>query len=183
MSVIQIPGGTATLRDQLVSERHFELIEVASTTAAPAVSKLQAARGEGFDELPEEEQQALMMSVQLTFDEALSLKTMQKAAIVAFVEHWSRGPLPTMETVSDLPRDVFRALSDAVTPLMLGALGPGTDFSASGATDERGRITNATPTADSASSATPSVAGAESTPIPASSVVGESTATAPSTPA
>lgn len=128
--VIQIPGGSATLRDELVSERHIRLVEAASAAAQGVLRKMDAVVS---DEMEEDERQEALLRVDLTRTEATALQEMQDAAIVATLERWSlKEPLPTVDTVADLPREVYRALAGACTPIALASLRP-VDFEPQGA--------------------------------------------------
>ncbi len=128
MAVVQIPGGTATLRDKLVSERHFRILEAAYMSAGSALQKV-SQDATGADSNASDEERAVDMLLNgehLTAAEAMSLLELQDAAIVAFLERWSLDrPLPTVATVGDLDRETYRALSDATKELAVGALGGG----------------------------------------------------------
>lgn len=55
---------------------------------------------------------------------------LQDAGIVAFLENWSlKRPLPTIEDVQDLPRDLYTVLSDAAKPLITANVVTHEDFS------------------------------------------------------
>lgn len=126
-TVVPIPGGTATLRDKLVSERQFRFLESAFMTAAPAMAKLERA-GAGGD-MPEEERAAAMGRVAFTREESDAMLALQDAAIVAFLEDWSLNvPLPTIANVEDLSREVYQALALATQGRAADELG-GADFS------------------------------------------------------
>lgn len=115
MAIIRIPGGTATLRDQLVSERHFRVLEAAYMAAGPALKKVQEANADGEEaDLDEAARAQLLASVPLTPAEATSLLELQDGAIVAFLERWSlSAPLPTIATVGDLDRETYKILAEA----------------------------------------------------------------------
>ena len=153
MSVIPIPGGTATLRDELVSERHYRIVEAAYASAGGLVTKTVAAsRGLAAkkmgldpdamtpDQLVEaqkiiedftaEEQAQLSADMVLTQAEATAMLDIQDAGIVAFLENWSLPrPLPTLATVQDLKRDLYRTLSTATRPLLMKVVATHEDFS------------------------------------------------------
>lgn len=153
MSVIRIPNGTATIRDQLVSERHFRILEVVYMTAQPAISKLQyalslfAMNKLGFEEgatlnkkqiatldstitsLTDEERTQALGRVAFTSSEAMMMYEIQDATIVAFLEHWSRkDPLPTLDTIHNLDRETWKVLAEATRDLGTKALTASTDF-------------------------------------------------------
>jgi hypothetical protein len=127
MSAIAIPNGTATLRDKLGSERHHRLLEAAFMAASSAMSKVQAAGV--TEEMSDEERTEVMNAVPLTMAEAASMLDLQDAAIVAFLERWSLPrPLPTIDNVSDLDRDLYQALAVATRDLASSAITERTSF-------------------------------------------------------
>ncbi len=159
MSVIEIPGGTATLRDKLVSERHFRVLEAAYMSAEGVISKLQyafsaaameklgfevgatltAAQAQKVEEatrtLTEEEQTAASKAVHLSRAESMALLELQDAAIVAFLEHWSlKAPLPNIDNVADINKELYKALADATKGLATQAMGSTVNF---GATEDK----------------------------------------------
>lgn len=166
MSVITIPGGTATLRDKLVSERHFRLLEAAFMAASSAMVKVQA--GNVDEGATEEERTAAMNAVPLTMAEATSMLDLQDASIVAFLEHWSlKRPLPTISDVSDLDRDLYQALAVATRDRATAAITSKTDFSPD--------PDRSSPTGDSGSFDTPLKADPESASTTTPPNSGEST--------
>jgi hypothetical protein len=129
MALIKIPGGTATLRDKLVAERHFRILEAAYISAGPALQKLQQDTPTEETGQSEEERVANMLSKgeHLTMSESMSLLELQDAAIIAFLERWSLSqPLPTLDTVGDIDRETYKVLSEATKGLVVSALGIGT---------------------------------------------------------
>jgi hypothetical protein len=180
MSVIQIPGGTATLRDKLVSERHYRVIEAAQTSASGAMLKVRdvlvaaAAERAGIadpehmspedeksvqkviDDLTPEETGRITAPVHFTLDESEAMLALRDASIVAFLEHWSlKRPLPTLATVQDLDRDLYQALADATQGLVVKE--SVANF------DPTPKVDNSTPTVNSGSSDGPSSADPELT--------------------
>ncbi len=126
MAVIKIPGGSATLRDKLVAERHYRILEAAYISAGPALQKLQQETPEDDKPQSEEERVANMITKgeHLTMSESMSLLELQDAAIVAFLERWSLSqPLPTLDTVGDIDRETYKVLSEATKGLVIAALG------------------------------------------------------------
>lgn len=117
-TVIDIPGGQATLRDPgSLTKRQKRLLESVFLRLAPAVPKFAAyaASGDGAV-LPE----LAVSEVDLTFE-------LQDLAIITFLESWTLDrPVPTADTVGDLPEDLYDALEKACSPLVLA---PGPDFS------------------------------------------------------
>jgi len=173
MAEVEIPGGTARLRSKLVSERQFRIVETAFMAANSAIKKVREA-------VPESEREdpnalgAAFEKVSLSRQEAAAILDLQDAAIVAFLESWTLPrPLPTMDTVGDLERDLYRALAEATRGLGASAALGHVDFSP--------QKPGENPTGSSESSGTPSEAGADNPSTPESPVNGESTATASST--
>lgn len=142
--------------------------------ASSAVSKVQ---GAGItNEMSDEERSAAMGVVPLTMTEAASMLDLQDAAIVAFLERWSLPrPLPTIENVSDLDRDLYRALAAATRDLAVTALTSRVDF------EPTPNPSDGSPTGGSATSSGPLTAVAEPMSTGKPQTAGESTATASST--
>lgn len=154
MSVIKIPNGTATIRDKLVSERHYRILEVVYMSAQPVIAKLQyalslfAMNKLGFEEgatltkkqvnslnattlaLTDDERTEALSKVSFTPAESMTMYEIQDATIVAFLEHWSRkDPLPTLDTIQNIDRDTYKVLSEATRDRGTNALMAVTDFS------------------------------------------------------
>lgn len=155
-TIVPLPnGGTATLRDALVSERQHRVLESAFTAASSAMTKLASS---GIDpDQSQEEQMERASAVPLSRDEAEALLAVQDAAIVAFVERWSlKQPLPTMDDVEDLPRETYRALADATMVLARTAMNtPPTDFTTAGKGIDQALPTGASGSFDGLSGAVP----------------------------
>jgi hypothetical protein len=177
-TTIEIPGGQATFREKLVRERDFRTIEAASM-AVKAVYAKTPDPGITDDMTDDEKELALAAyaaaidAMPMSYEEAQSLITWRHAAIVAFLESWTlRRPLPTMDTIDDLDRDVIMAMAPEAQRLAMSLT-------------ETGHVTFqvspdlASPTNDSSGSSGPSSASSplESTPTPISSPSGESTST------
>lgn len=123
MPIIPIPGGTATLRDKLVSERHYRILEAAYIAAAPALKKVAERASEEPTEQTDFEEDSSELGANsiegMDHKETMMLLDLQDAAIVAFLESWTLPqPLPTLETVGDLERGLFKALAAAAQPLV-----------------------------------------------------------------
>ena len=202
MSVVPIPGGTATLREELVSERHNRILEAAYMAASAALAKsrgpylawagtlmgvapeemtpvqLQEAQ-KIIDDLSDEAKQDLGIAVNLTQEEAADMLGLQDAAIVAFLENWSlKKPLPTVATVQDLDRDLYRALADATRPLIAKTVVGHEDFSE----QPLGDGANPTPSSNSFAGNVAEQDTLTPSSTPESSPSGESTGTEASTP-
>lgn len=99
-----------------------------------------------------------MEKVSFSFDETRSLMLMRRVTVIATLDSWTRPePLPTIDTIGDLPRDVVAALDVAIGGMAIEA---GVEFEA---TSDK-----ASPTTPSSDSSGPSE--------------GVSTPTTPSTP-
>lgn len=112
MSVtIEIPGGQATFRELLDTERQRRPLKLAAAAAASAIAKLPDDDAEGSvrDRLA-----ALPLSVA----EAQSLMDLYDATIVAYLQSWTLDrPLPDTDGLLDLPPDLYDALVEAASKL------------------------------------------------------------------
>lgn len=171
-TTVQIPGGFAVLRDKLVRERDYRLLETAVIAAGPAMAKTAGTEG-----LTPEEAAKAVLGTPITRQDAAAMLEVRDAAIVAFLESWSLTlPLPTMDTLGDLDREVVVALGEHMKArLEQHFASMGTGFSA--------QPPGESPTGGSASSGTPSKDGQEPSPTPTLSPSGESTPTEAATPA
>jgi len=177
---VELPGGFAILRDQEeLRGRDRNLIKAAAMAAGPAIEKMPDAVSEGkLEGESEEDMQARLGSemgdVHLTWQESLALLELRQATVVAVLQSWSLpDPLPTMETIGDLPADLYDALDAAIGGLPT-AIAAETNFDAQPGTKN--------PTGSSRSSDGPSTDGATPQLIPSTPSDGESTATESSTP-
>jgi len=117
---VEIPGGFAELRgsDELRG-RDRNLIKAVAMAAAPAISKLpeEVAAGKLEGENDEDAQKRLaplVAGVNFTWQESMSLLDLRQATAVALLKSWTLDqPLPTMDTIGDLPSDLFDALDSA----------------------------------------------------------------------
>jgi hypothetical protein len=131
MKTVDVLGATAVFREaDDLRARDVDLIEAASLAAASALAKLPTAAIAGGAEAPEgetEEQKAAreaesarligeaMAQTPFSLAEALALAQLRRATIVATLESWTlREPLPTMDTIGDLPRKTIEALDQAI---------------------------------------------------------------------
>lgn len=122
MREVEIPGGTAMLRDREdMKMRHRRMIEIASITASPAVAKSRVAlaRDEHGDVLLDDKGNPTIdpekaNRVEYTPGEAAAMLEAQDAVIIASLSSWTLElPLPTLDTLGDVPLDVYDALSQA----------------------------------------------------------------------
>lgn len=163
MRVVQIPGGTALLREKGdLKQGHRRLIETAALAAGDVLHRL--------GENPPKEQLAAM---RLSWEDSEAVLRLQDATILAVLDSWSLAdPVPTMATLGEMDTDLYDALAQATKSL--GAeVAKETDFSFS--------PDHSSPTGGSAPSNTPSTAGSEPASTPTPQAGGVSTATAAST--
>jgi hypothetical protein len=123
MRTVDIPGGTAVLRERAdLRTRDKRIIEAASVAALPAIRHLPQ------DKSLAELQEIDVADTDLSFDEYLLLMQMQDAGIVAALASWTLPmPLPTMATVGDLDPALTQALVEA-TRRTTAAIATSTDF-------------------------------------------------------
>ena len=123
---VTIPGGTAFFRDPAdMRERHRRVIRTAFAPMAGAFEKVprdiaERAVGEGDAAQAARQQAGAIVAAAMarTRLDANALLEMRDAVIVALLESWTlRDPLPTMETLGDLPPDLYDALSEGAEPL------------------------------------------------------------------
>ena len=109
MSTIEIPGGTATFRDKLTTERQRRPIKVAASAASDAIGEVADQIVDG-DVKPED---VKMSDIHMDLAGAASMATFQDAVILAYLESWTLPqPLPTsIDAMLDLDPDVYDALS------------------------------------------------------------------------
>lgn len=115
MQVVEIPGGTASLRERHeLRMRQRRLIEAAGIVALPALRKLP-------EEVKEGKKDAATIAaaqVELTREEIQSLFDLQNATIVATLASWTLDlEVPTIDTVEDLNPELYEALSNATKKL------------------------------------------------------------------
>lgn len=138
MAIIKIPGGAATIRDKLVSEKHFRILESSYVSVAHVMEKMRYALSayamtklglqpdtvispsqaklveETIKGLTPEEQNEALEDLTLSRQDTVAMLELQDAAIVAFLESWTlKQPLPNLDTVTDLPREIYAILADA----------------------------------------------------------------------
>ena len=126
MHKIDLPGGGwASIKDpDELTNRERKLLRRHVFGATDLRSKLLAAGvkpGTRPEDVPEEVMEAIGETLELDDLEALS--DTQSAFIVAYTAEWSlQRPLPTMDTVDDLPGPIFDALAAATAELGDGSL-------------------------------------------------------------
>ena len=161
---IKLPGGTALLRDKTeLRGRDKNLIQAAAMAAAPALSKLPpgvVSAAEAGDQAAAAEA-AQLETITLTRSEAQALLELKECVAVALLVAWdlkmpdgTPRPLPTADTIGDLPEDLYTALCDEVA---------GIDTSTLTATDMGVSSDPDSPTTASESSSGPLEATAELT--------------------
>jgi hypothetical protein len=121
MHPIQIPGGIAQIKDQKdLRGRDSKLIKAYALAAQSVLLKIpEEARpkpGESKEEAGKRMQEYLETHpVQMSGEEGMRMLDMKESVMVAYLASWTLEiPLPTMETIGDLPDDVYQALDDAV---------------------------------------------------------------------
>jgi hypothetical protein len=173
MRTVDIPGGTATLREKDdIKVRQRQLVESRIVAAASALEKLP----NEIDELAAFD----ITKSNLTAAEADSIFDLQNATIVAALASWSLSdPIPTMDTVGDLDQNLYDALSTATAGVASEVTQP-ESFEPS---DPRAPGFGATPTVPSAGSAAVSRADQEPQSTVAPLAGTPSTASAVSSPA
>lgn len=135
MRTIEIPGGTALLKDKKdLRGRDSKLIKAAALGAESALSKLpddaRPKPGETVEAAAERMQQYLKdHPLNMTTAEGMKLLDLKEAIIVAYLADWSIDlPLPTLETIGDLPGDIYDALDDATGGDVINAAVANTNF-------------------------------------------------------
>lgn len=161
-TVVDIPGGTATLRDPAeLKERHRRLLQTAMIPLAKLFQQLpegllEQSSGRGPEaEIARAKAERLMAAAVTTRQEGTAFAEMGDAVIVALLEDWTLdAPLPTMDTILDLEPPVYAALEKAarnLTPAVMKSATP-TDFGPNPGGD--------TPFGESSTSSTASRGGA-----------------------
>lgn len=119
MRQVEIPGGTATLRDEDdLTPRHKRALRDAAFAAAPAVARVGVIPS-GDDQEPDplvvhSAQDAVEQS-SMSKKDWRRLRELRETAVVVQLASWSlERPLPTEETIGDLETDLYDALIAAV---------------------------------------------------------------------
>lgn len=110
MKSVEIPGGTAILRDkQDFRVKHERLVNSAAVAAAPILTKMPDDIDKRLS-LTERE----VIELGATREEIEAMFELQDATIVAALAEWTLdAPLPNMDTIGDLTADVYEALAQA----------------------------------------------------------------------
>lgn len=172
---VKIPGGTANFRDANDPElpgRSVKILKAAATSAVSHLSdypELFEPQREGESE--EDRNTRLdgrLQGMKLSVDQAMALDNLREATVVATLESWTLDRrLPTLDTIGDLPAELYNALLEQAGGL--SAIQLEENFNATKDPND------GAPTGDSGSSDGPSKPGPESLPMTTSS-----TDTAPS---
>lgn len=167
---VQIPGGTAELRDRLTVGGR-DSVQLASISLATAIRKVRP-------DLDVDKLSELQALPDDAIDESVvaALHRITRAGIVALLKSWTRpDALPTMATIDDMDPEVYDALAAATAPLIARA-SAGSRFGPDGAKDPDSPTEPSPVSADGArAQAVPSI---DPTPAPSASI--ENTATAAS---
>jgi hypothetical protein len=105
-TTIDIPGGQATLRDELTVNGQ-ELMQavtfgIGKDTKEKILDLIAHKDDEGFE--PE-----------ITFEQSMAMSRLNRAAVIAFLKSWTLDePLPTLDSLGDLPAGLFNTLMQAV---------------------------------------------------------------------
>lgn len=116
MRTVEIPGGTAQVRDQPgeITIGAEQLIAAASAAAMPAFRKVLDREKWVTDGSGD------VRSTALTMEDSLSLFQRTNAMVVARLASWTIDrPLPTIHTIGDLPSDLHAPLAKAVQDIEL----------------------------------------------------------------
>jgi len=174
---VDIPGGKATLYDaNEIPNRLRVLVEDATLAAAGVAKRLQEMEDlevpEGEDSISAGLAQAAKLG--LSRQEANALRELREAIAVACLKSWTLPqPLPTMDTVRDLPADLYEAVLQVASTSEPVAE---TDFSPA-PSSEKDRPTGASGLSNGLSTAAPMPS------IPTPGGFGANTATGSSIPA
>lgn len=134
MRTVVIPGGVARFKDRNeMRGRDSKMVKAATIAAQGALAKLpDEARpkpGESEKDAAVRMEEVLKTTkLDLTQEEAMALLSMKEAIVVAYLASWTLDiPLPTLETIGDLPEEIYDALDNAVGGEYLTVTSP--DFS------------------------------------------------------
>ena len=116
MREVQIPGGTAQLRDRReeIKVRQQRVLDLAWDPAVPVINKVVKARSEWEGDSDK------FRLTSLTRQESVLLMDWQDAMIVAVLASWTLpDPLPDVDTVQDLDQDLYNALLEPTREIQL----------------------------------------------------------------
>lgn len=121
MHPIDIPGGVAKIKDPAdLRGRDTKLIKAYALAAQSVLAKIPEEARPQPDESKEEAGKRMQKyledhPLQLTGEEGMKMLDLKEATMVAYLASWTLDiPLPTMETIGDLPDAIYQALDDAV---------------------------------------------------------------------
>lgn len=132
MKEVEIPGGTAQFREPGVDEMPGRAVKLIKAAAAAAVSQLSDypeilansvppryedddgnEREETFQE--REERLEPLAGLKFTTEQAMAWDNLREATVVATLKSWTLPRrLPTLESIGDLPDELYQALLGAV---------------------------------------------------------------------
>jgi len=120
MRTVEIPGGTAQLRDtrEEIKIRQQRILDIVILPAIPAFEKVRAARDQFIAEggkLDDWEKLAGTVKLStLTRADSAAMMEYQDAQMIAVLHSWTLAQtLPTIDTIQDLDPDVYGALLTA----------------------------------------------------------------------
>jgi hypothetical protein len=119
MRTVEIPGGMAKIKDpQDLRGRDTKLIKASALAAQSVLAKIpEEARpkpGEDKKVAADRMQEYINKHpIDMTREEGMRMLEMKEAVMVAYLASWTLDiPLPTLETIGDLPDDLYQALDD-----------------------------------------------------------------------
>ncbi len=144
MKEVTIPGGTAHFRERDADEISGRAVKImraaavaAATTLADYPQLFEPPRAGESDEQREERLNEELKGVALSTEQAMAWDNMREATVVALLADWTlERPLPTLQTIGDLPEKLYDALLDAVGGVSAADLE--TDFNPGTENDENG---------------------------------------------
>lgn len=135
MRTVEIPGGVARFRDRSeIRGRDSKLVKAATLAAANVLAKLPEEAtikpGETEQEAANRLQEVLKdMKLELTMAEAQKLLDLKETIVIAYLASWTLElPLPTLETIGDLPENIYDALDAAVGGEVVNVATSGVNF-------------------------------------------------------
>jgi hypothetical protein len=172
MREVEVPGGKAYLRERGQDEipgRAIKLIRASAMSAGSQLSDYPELFEDGpkgeTDEQRNERLSPVLEGMKLSIEQAMAWDNMREASAVALLASWTLDrPLPKLDTIGDLPEDLYDALLDAVGGVSAAELEVNFEV-----TNPKAPGYDETPTPGSESSNTPSEPAADETPTERSS--------------
>jgi hypothetical protein len=129
MPAIELPNGDSAILHSRkdITERSVRKVANSYMSLGSTAAKLMSL---GFDETKPE---TWYVWTQLTESEKDGMKDYQSEIIIAMLKSWSRGELPTIDGLLDLPSETYDALSEACAKEYNGV----EDFSPDGVADPK----------------------------------------------